>query len=444
MKKSSLIFIIVCMVLCAVPSVGMLVCGPAGAGANEVLSAKPVLQQEDGGINMAYLSELTDYVSDHFFLRQELITAGRRLEAAIFRSSGEEDVILGRDGWLFYASTVGDYTGTDGLTDREVYAAAKNLELMAEYCESIGVDFLFTAAPNKNSLYGEYMPDLGVVASEHDAQRLYALLDELEVPYLDLFALFGDRDEVLYFAHDSHWNSRGAALAADAVNAAFGGESDYFSGSFVPQPHAGDLYEMLYPSAADSEQDLVYTPALELTYEIGGGRPDSITIVALGGGERRLFVYRDSFGNNWYPYLADSSAWARFSRSTTYDLTALTGFAADCLLIELVERNLGYLIDNTPVLPAPERAVARPQSASGTISLRRTETGSPAGYVRLSGRLPASADAGTPVYVVCGGRTFEALLTRDGFAAYVPAELTPEQVLVFVDGGTVAYDVPAA
>ncbi len=432
MKKASVVFVALILALCLVPSVGMLAFGPAGAGANEVLSPLPSLRGEDGEVNIAYLSQLADYVSDHFFLRQELITAGRKLETAAFRSSGEEDVVLGRDGWLFYASTVEDYTGTDPMTDRELYAAAKNLSLMAEACESAGVEFLFTVAPNKNSLYGEYMPDLGAAARERDAQRLQVLLEEMEVPYLDLFSLFASQDVVLYFAHDSHWTSRGAALAADAANAALGLESDYFSGSFVPSPHTGDLYEMLYPAAMDPETDEVCSPAIQLEYEGGGTRPDSVTINALGSGERRMLVYRDSFGNSWYPYLADSSARARFSRSAVYDLSGLEEL--DCVLVELVERNLENLVDDLPVLPAPEREAEAARRAENTLAVGVEDAGRPEGYVLLRGQLPQGVDPAAPVYVVCGGRTFEALLDREGFAAYVPAGLEPEQVLVYAGG----------
>ena len=51
-------------------------------------------------------------------------------------------------------------------------------------------------------------------------QRLHGLLDQLKVAYVDLFAAFSQVDETLYFAHDSHWNSKGAALGADLINRA--------------------------------------------------------------------------------------------------------------------------------------------------------------------------------------------------------------------------------
>ena len=412
-KLPAILFVAVFFIICVVPSVGFFLFGPAEAGANERLAAKPALTERDGSLNTEYLSELSDYFAGRFFLRQEMISANNAVTAAVLASSAEEDVILGSGGWLYYAETLGGYTGTERLSEAELRSAAKNLSLMQEYCEAGGADFLFTLAPNKN------MPDYGVAyIGDRDAQLLYDFCAAVGVDYLDLFEVFAEQDEVLYFAHDSHWNSRGAALAADEIFTAFGRESDYFGGDFSTETaHTGDLFEMLYPAGTDTETDPQYAPAIGLEYEGSGVRPDSISIVVHGSGEGGLLAFRDSFGNNLYPYLADGFETARFSRATAYDLSDLSG--VDCVLIELVERNIDYLIQNVPVMPAPmrETPVCEPVEAE----LSRTEGGkAPEGYVLVEGSLDRSADS---VYILCENADYEAFLLRDGgFAAYIPAD----------------------
>ena len=158
-KRYDLFFVCVCLALCAVLWLGMLIAGPAQARANEVLTAKPVLRSAEGW-NARYLSDLADYVADRFFLRQTLVTAHNRLLTAL--GGGEAaGVIAGRDGWLYYAATLDDYTGADALSDAELAAAARNLALMQEYCNARGVRFLFVPTPNKNSLYDAAMPSYG-------------------------------------------------------------------------------------------------------------------------------------------------------------------------------------------------------------------------------------------------------------------------------------------
>ena len=407
-------------------SVGMLIAGPSAAGANERLSDAPQWRNKEGNWNKNYLPDLADWVSDRFFLRQELISLDNWLTAGVFGNSGEDKVILGKDGWLFFTETLANYTGTDSMTDRELYSAARNLQLMQQYCQNEGKDFAFMIAPNKNSLYSAYMPDYGIQAQTTDADKLMALLDTMDVKTVDLFAAFRQVERPLYFAHDSHWNSQGAALGADLVNAAFGVESDYYSGDFSQkQRHDGDLYSMAYPAFTDPELDGIYGGKLDYRFEGKNTKPDSIRLETTGNGEGRLVAYRDSFGNLLFPYLADSYGKAMFSRSTSYDMTQ----EADYILVELVERNLRYLIGYAPVMPSPVVSLELPEKTVGNVQVA-VKKGS------IKGTLPQSPDTDSNVFVVCDGTVYEAFLLADnGFIANIPEEANA-QYLIYTVGGT--------
>lgn len=448
-KVFSLIFVAAFLLLSITLSLGILVAGPSQAGANEVLSKDPALYDKEGNFNTNILIDVSAWVNDHFFLRQELISANNAMTAALFHTSGEDSVILGKNGWLYYASTLDDYTGLNTMTERELSSAAKNIALMAEYCESNGRDFRFMIAPNKNSLYPQYMPDYGVKADIHDAHRLHALLDDMDVPYIDLFTVFeethmgmhGGALGPLYFAHDSHWNDRGAALAADTINAQFGVESEYYQSSnfMFPYNHTGDLYEMVYPALKDREDSWIWCGVLEYEFTGKATRPDSITLTTASDNPGNLLVYRDSFGNLLYPYLADSYGAVRFSRSTSYDLTQ----ESDHVLIELVERNLGYLITYIPVMESPVRDVELPNTVSGTAEAAlQAKAKAPEGCKLWKGTLPGTPDADSPVYVSCNGTVYEAFcLAENGFAVYLPEGETPAAVSCTVGGVETAYEL---
>lgn len=431
MKKKAfyISFMAAVLLIGLILSVGTLVFGPSRAGANEQLSGKPELIRADGSWNPDYLGDAMKWFSDHFFLRQELISLDNLISARIFRTSGADSVILGENGWLYYADTLEDYSGNNGMTDRELSAAANNLALMAEYCRENGREFLFVVAPNKNSLYPEHMPSRLLQGTENNRTRLFPLLEEMGVPFADLYAAFGAEDEVLYFAHDSHWNSKGAALGADVINAAFGRDTDYYRQAFeAAVPHEGDLYAMLYPAFRDPEENPAYPGVLEFTYTGSGKSPESINLETAGSGTGTLLAYRDSFGNLLYPYLADSYGQARFSRSTVYDLTA----EADFVMIELVERNLEYLITYVPVMPSPVREISARQQADGYAALEAGKGKAPEGYVQLKGTLEAAEGS---VYVICGDLAYEAFLMKNGgFAANVPEGTKPEAVCYTAGG----------
>ena len=415
-KLTSTLFLLLLLSLCAFLAVGFFLHGPSAAGSNEILSQKPALDAD-------VLENTAKYYSDRFYLRQELITAHNKLLSALFGVSGESSVLLGQDGWLYYADTLDDYTGADPLTDAELARAAENLSLLQESCEKAGARFLFTVAPNKNSLYGENMPAVGTVSAVHDAQRLFIRLDEAGVNYLDLFSLFKAQPETLYFAHDSHWNGKGAALAADRINAFFGVDSDYFSGNFEKERHDGDLYAMAYPAAEDGEYAPAYRGEADYTYDGKATAPDSIRLTTHGGGELTLLCYRDSFGNLLHPYLAASFKDALFSRSVSYELTDAAEY--DCVVIELVERNLRYLLQNVPKMAAPAREIDLPSESFGTCPAEFSEKD---GLCR--GTLDESAEV---VYLICGGTAYEAFLLENGaFAAYLPGRA--EYAAAVIDG----------
>ena len=427
MKKQTgnILFTLLALLMCAALSLGILAFGPGRAGANERLAPKPKLTGKQG-VNTAVLTDTADWIADHFWLRQELITLRARLSAALGGSTAE-DVILGSDGWLYYGDTLADYCGLAPMTEAELDAVAGNLALMWEYCRDRGVGFLFVPAPNKNSLYPEHMPDLGVRGEERDLRRLLERLEALGVPCADLESAFRQQGETLYYAHDSHWTPRGAALAADRILAALGRRTDWFGGDFSrSERHAGDLYEMLYPAALDPETGPVYGGSLEYTRAGSDTKPDSITIDTTGPGEGCLLCFRDSFGNDLYPYLAAAFGKARFSRSTGYDLTQAVSMGADTLILELVERNLRRLAETVPNVPAPLRQLP-PAGETGQSAALSRETGGLKDHVLFRGSLPENAGR---ILLRCGDYAYETcLLTGGGFAAWLPEGEEPDALI---------------
>jgi hypothetical protein len=287
--------------------------------------------------------------------------------------------------------------------------------------------------PNKNSLYADHMPNFGTISTERNAQKLLTMLQNVNC--VDLFRAFANEDEILYFQTDSHWNSRGAALGADLINASFGKESHYFAGKFQSSAdYTGDLFEMLYPAFDGNEIQPVYADALDFSFSGRATRPDSITLQTSSESDGALLAYRDSFGNLLFPYLADSYGTAYFSRSTSYDLTK----DADFVLVELVERNLRYLITNIPVMPSPIASITPAEDAGSTITVQQDQrANAPEGLSLWTGQIEFCA--GDRIYVLCNGDYYEAFQTTDGFAVYLPN--SPESIVVQGNHANITYTV---
>ena len=433
------LFVFLILTICLVPLAGFVLCGPSAAGANEVQAAPPKLNTPDGGFNASVLDDAADWFGDGFYMRQELITANSRLLADTLATSSAEDVVLGRSGWLYYGKSLGDYTGEGALSDRDIFCAANNIRLMSEKCAGEGIDFLFTIAPNKNSLYPENMPDYPIVDSTKNADRLMDRLGEMGVSTADMFAAFGSRSETLYFSQDSHWNSRGAALAADTILSGLGRNGNFFSDAFSgSRRHTGDLYRMLYPTAQGGETDPCYDGGLDFTFTGPASEPDSIMLETAGGGSGSLYMFRDSFGNQLYPYMAASFGKAVFSRSAAYNIQNVLESGADTVVVELVERNIRYLLDYPALFQAPELSAPEADRIEGAVNLTVTPADKSRlpGCCLIEGCVEGPVDDDSPVYISTAGRTYEALLLGGGkFSAYVPETPGEDTYVIYRAGG---------
>lgn len=427
-----LLFVTLFFVLCAAPSVGMLLLPEQEPVGNEHLAPAPLLFERDGALNQSFLAELSDYIGDHVAFRHEMISLNSKLNSVLFSAVTNEDVLQGEEGWLYYEATLPDYQGTELLTARQCYAAGKTLQLMEEYCNAQGASFLFTIAPNKNSLYGDYMPArYAASAQAGNAEQLAAALEQLGVPYADLFTPFLEEEEVLYYQTDSHWNDRGAALASDVLCGALNKDAEGFYGGAYTMSgtHRGDLYEMVYPAGDRLEANAVFERDFTFDYADNYRTPEDITIrTSNPAKEGSLLMFRDSFGNALHPYVAEEFGRACFSRAMPYDLTYLEREEADTVVVEIVERNLDWLVSKPPILPAPQREIAFPEADGPfTASARASASNALAGYVQLTGTIDcAEMDEDSPIYIRINGTTiYEATPAGSGeapFTAFVQDE----------------------
>lgn len=400
----------------------------ASAGGREKLSSAPALVQEDGGINLGYTDELSSYFSDNFAFRSRLIDANSRLLTGFFSTSPVEKVIYGEDGWLFFSETRDDYLGTSIFTPRQRYSATRSLYLMQEYAESLGARFIFVPAPNKNSIYGDFMPYEGT----DSPSNLDEFLSELELQRVNSIDLRGilQRDEALYFKGDSHWNTLGAAIAADAINAELGVETALEAGMEAGADfEGGDLFEMLYPATAAFEADFAYSPGFSFEYQSPFRSPEDISIATTRSElEGNLLMFRDSFGNSLYSFMAESFGSAFFSRANNYRLDFIDQKQADFVVIEIVERNLYYLCRYPAVFPAPERFLSENPLSGNIKCVLGLEDSELVGYIKFAGEISGGAiDDDSPIYISAGGRFYEASPSggADGlsFTAYLPEGL---------------------
>lgn len=329
------------------------------------------------------------------------------------------------------------------MTERELWSAAHALALMQEYCQSRQVAFLFTVAPNKNSLYGEFMPErYPSGAGKRNIDRLVPRLKAEGVAYLDLFAPLAEEETILYRNLDSHWTQEGAGLAGDEILSALGRTPlGFYGGETVEVREArGDLDEMLYPKGRRKDRDVVYTRPFTFAYDAQPRSMEDHMIRTLcPNAQGSLLMFRDSFGNALHLFMAEGFGRAAFCRLIPYDLGLLDGEEADTVVIELVERNLDWLNTRSAKFPAPVRQLEGEmvQDAAVHVEWTEEEDTSLIGYQKVSGTVLSPAlEEETRLYLRVDDVIYEATPTGEtSFQAYIPQSTFSQTVSLLVVQG---------
>lgn len=447
MKRWIIVYTALFFAICLVPSAGLFFYDEPESTENRKLEELPVLQSEEGW-NENYLKELGAYFEDHFAFRRELVTANAMIMTKSLKVSPNDSVIAGKNHWLYYKDSLEDYQGTEQMRDRQLFDVAHTLAMVQDYAGEKGIDFVFTIAPNKNSLYGENMPYYYSTYRNQDNNysRLLSWLKSENVHYADLFQHLKEKGKkentILYHERDSHWNNQGAAIAADVLLQSLDkGHTAYESGKYeIREDFEGDLDAMLFPAAVTKEKEIYYEPHPEFSYEQeveSNFAPKIHTTGKYGSGS--LVMYRDSFGNALLPFMAEAFGKAYFSRGVPYRLMDLDECEADTLIIERAERFLPDMVENPPVMPAQllseEKLVFN--KTNGEIlnkeEIEDLEVNNQGTYTKISGSLPQKQlEVDSRIAIrINQERSYEAFpVTKkdgtEGFVLYVDTERLKE------------------
>lgn len=341
------------ILLLAVPGAVFFVRGQVATGSEQKTELKDINY-------LNFTQKFDSYFSENFGLRGTLVEWNNRLKYALLRQSGEDSVIAGRDGWLFYEGALHDFTGKNLLSDDEIQEIADNIKAAQDYANSEGAEFVFVVAPNKMEIYGENMPYYCVESGEDgNYEHLMAALEERGVNYTDLKAELRSAAKAsalpIYHKLDSHWNNMGASIAYASIMEKISFEAwDYSAAEYTVQDiFDGDLYRMLFPRGTKKDAQVVFDRENGFYYTSNfRGSDDLIITTANDGGRGSVLMFRDSFGSALYPFAANDFERAEVSRVLPYDLTDAGSY--DLIIMEIVERNIANLLEYPPVLEAAD------------------------------------------------------------------------------------------
>ena len=343
-----------------VPVVGMPLASQAAGAEKRELAEWPQLTV-DGSPNWSFLSQAGAWFEDRFAFRTQLVDADATIKEHLFATSSTTNVVVGKNGWLYYTGTLDDYQRVNQMSDHELLNAVVNLSLMQEYVESQGKTFTFTICPNKASLYPQNMPYyLLKGAGQSNLERIEPLLEAYDINYVNMSDALLAQDKVLYYARDSHWNNEGALVGYNALMDAIGREHETYASEepTMDDEHIGDVEGMLHPDSAAVEVGPLWHSSRHFTYANDTSSVEDAFIITqsqVEGTTGTLMMYRDSFGNALLPYFATAYRTGVFTKRVPYDMGEAALKGVDDVVVERVERHIQFFASNPPYMPAPER-----------------------------------------------------------------------------------------
>jgi hypothetical protein len=265
-----------------------------------------------------------------------------------------------------FSNLIDDFVGADPFTQEELEIWRSNLEHKRDWLAKHGIRYLFVVAPNKQTIYPEYLPDY--LQKERGQSRLQQLMAYLkthsDVSILDLSATLTEEKKRhrVYYMTDTHWNDNGAYTAYRAIMDRVG---QWFPTVSLKQIKiiedknilgpGGDLAALLdmansmreerpalkvQPTACSQKierdlADFIKTPANLIKDKPFMTRCDTSTI--------RAVVFRDSFFGSIIPFIAEDFnqidyIWKKYDHAIMIKLIAQQ--KPQIVIEEMVERFL--------------------------------------------------------------------------------------------------------
>lgn len=330
---------------------------------------------ENDRINPSYTLQFDDFFTDQFAFRTFLITKYNEIYANLFKQSGNEKVIVGKDGFLFFEETLNDYLKINTFNDYDLMRLNEILRIQQEFLLSQGINSYFVIVPNKATIYPQYMPSsLKPFNEASNYERIRNM--ELTMNFIDLkeplMLQSSQSDTLLYHRQDSHWNNIGAAIGYTVLMESI--EKDHLQlmdqSPVKKNDWQGDLTRMLYPAQSTLDQQYYYTMPKQFAFTKAIRTLEDLQIESVNPSKTgNLIMFRDSFANALIPYLSESFAQVNYYRLFPYDYTKIESLSANTLIIEIAERNVNWYFQASPVLNAPVSETMMPEFSTVTIGV---------------------------------------------------------------------------
>ena len=303
-----------------------------------------------------------------------------------FSSDG---VLVGYDGYMFYQDTINDFIGEGFLHDEIYNRAVKLLSSYSDFAKKHGMKFYFVIAPNKNSVYPDYMPDGYTMASYRRYDQFVDIVNKSGITAVDLRGAMTAEAKAhpaqnLYYKYDTHWNNHAGYVAyqttmnlvrKDYPNAILHARNEYqvnycetymkdqafYLGYYSHFKDYGPVYTL---KSGRSAKLVNFQPregwgqfafAYDCTSGADKGYSDKLYYYKYRNeyntSAPNAYILRDSYSIAMAPFLKDSFYESTYNWTFNFEATQsdILASKADVVIMIVAERNLRNMVNNKAV-----------------------------------------------------------------------------------------------
>jgi hypothetical protein len=302
--------------------------------------------------------------SDRFRSRNALVALQHAVVVLGLRSSPVANVVIGRDGWLYFAGEDAHaldrhYRGTQPYPQKLVDDLAAELERRRAWLAARGIAYVVTIAPDKSTIYPDHLPRwMARMRGDTPLDRASAALAaNRALHFVDLRPVLraARRDEQVYYRTDSHWNFLGATAAYEAIIAevqrAVGADRlpeavPALRPAYTPgvDVYRGDLAGMLGVRGRYVEADIaplgkvLGSAAQRCAQRVDKDEFPGFEFYQCPRKSLKLVMYRDSMAIPLIPLLSENFGRAVYASSQALDPALIEREKPDVVIEEMVER----------------------------------------------------------------------------------------------------------
>ncbi|HEV7928471.1 MAG TPA: alginate O-acetyltransferase [Verrucomicrobiae bacterium] len=304
-----------------------------------------------------FLAAFGDFYEDHFGFRNRLVYWNTHWKWSIFKESPVTTTLQGEQGWLYWAKEgmVENYTGQAQFTQKDLQSWQKLLEARRDWLAQRGGKYIFVVAPNKETIYPEFLPKWVVKNSQPGKldEFLAYMRQHSTVPVLDLRPdlIAAKSHGSTYYKTDTHWNNFGAFVAyqrlINALQAQIPDLKPLDLDCFIRKPmvrRGGDLAicigqedDMPETEGVDFRPQEPLKPLQSMQHHIQD-RQSAIIVTQNPATRGKVILFRDSFADAWIPFVGYHFNQAIYLGHREWDRAMLERERPDLVIDEIVER----------------------------------------------------------------------------------------------------------